>query len=149
SVSVAKRAHAYPQVSLAASDLADVAVVAAPAAIGVAEALVLARKRNAGVVAAGASYVLRDDLVRATGLGLGSLRATQIARVVPAVDRAARETKVRRLLAAGAPLVVVRGARGASSAVSDRAAGARLADASAASRVVRGLPVEIRELLET
>jgi len=145
-VSVAKRAHAYPQVSLAASDLADVAVAPAPPSIGVAEALGLARKRNAGVVAAGASYVLRDDLVRATALGLGSLRASQISRAVPAVDPMTRETKVRRLLAAGAPLVVVRGARGA---VSSRAAGARLADASAAGRVARGLPAEIRDLLET
>ena len=146
---MAKRAHAYPQVSLVAGDLADVAVVPAPAAVGVAEALGLARKRNAGVVAAGASYVLRDDLIRATALGLGSLRAAQIARAVPAVDPAARETKVRRLLAAGAPLVMVRGARGAVGAVSGRAAGTRLADASAAGRVARGLPAEIRDLLET
>src|SRR5262249_27415585 len=149
SVSVAKRAHAYPQVSLAAGDLVDVAVAPAPAAIGVAEALVLARKRTAGVVAAGASYVLRDDLVRTTSLGLGSLRAAQSARTVPTVDPAARETKVRRLLAAGAPLAVVRGARGATGAVSGRAIGARVADASAAGRVARGLPAEIRDLLET
>src|SRR5262249_25936418 len=122
------------------------------------EALGLARKRNAGVVAAGASYVLRDDLVRATALGLGSLRAAQIARAVPAVDPAARETKVRRLLAARAPPVMgpgargavgAGGARGAVGAVSGRAAGARLADASAAGRVARGLPAEIRDLLET
>jgi tRNA nucleotidyltransferase (CCA-adding enzyme) len=146
---MAKRAHAYPQASLAAADLADVAIAAAPAGVGVAEALALARKRNAGVVAAGGSYVLRDDLVRAASLGLGALRAAQIARALPAVDPAAGEGKVRRLLATGAPLVVVRGARGAASAVSGRAAGARLADASAAGRVARGLPGDVRELLET
>ena len=146
---MAKRAHVYPQVSLAAADLADVAIVAAPAGVGVAEALALARKRNAGVVVAGAAYILRDDLVRATALGLGALRAAQIARPLPAVDAAAGEGKIRRLLATGAPLVMVRGARGAVGAVSGRAAGARLADASAADRVARGLTGEVRELLET
>ena len=148
-MSMAKRAHVYPQVSLAATDLVDVAVAAAPAGVGVAEALVLARKRNAGVIAAGAAYVLRDDLVRATSLGLGALRAAQLSRALPGVDPAASEAKVRRLLAAGAPLVVVRGSRGAAGAVSGRAAGVRLADASAAGRVTRGLPGEVQELLET
>ena len=146
---MAKRAHVYPQVSLAAADLADVAIAPAAAGVGVTEALVLARKRNAAVVAAGASYVLRDDLVRATSLGLGALRAAQLARAVPDVDPGAGEGKVRRLLATGAPLVVVRGPRGAAAAVSGRFTGARLADASAAGRVVRGLPDEVRELLGT
>ena len=146
---MAKRAHAYPQVSLAAADLVDVAIAAAPAGVGVAEALVLARKRDAGLIAAGASSVLRDDLVRATSLGLGALRAAQIARPLPAVDSGAGEVRVRRLLATGAPLVVVRGPRGATGAVSGRLAGLRLADASAAGRVGRGLPAHVRELLET
>jgi tRNA nucleotidyltransferase (CCA-adding enzyme) len=146
---MAKRAHAYPQVSLAATDLVDVAIAAAPAGVGVAEALVLARKRNAGLIVAGASYVLRDDLVRATSLGLGALRAAQIARPLPAVDSGAGEVRVRRLLATGAPLVVVRGPRGVTGAVSGRLAGLRLADASAAGRVGRGLPAHVRELLET
>ena len=146
---MAKRAHMYPQVSLAAADLADVTVAAAPAAVGVADALVLARKRNAGLIAAGASYVLRDDLVRATSLGLGALRAAQISRALPGVEPGAGEGKVRRLLATGAPLVVVRGPRGVAAAVSGRLAGARLADASAAGRVGRGLPGEVRELLAT
>ena len=146
---MAKRAHAYPQVSLAAADLVDVAIAAAPAGVGVAEALVLARKRDAGLIAAGASSVLRDDLVRATSLGLGALRASQIARPLPAVDSGASEVRVRRLLATGAPLVVVRGPRGATGAVSGRLAGLRLADASAAGRVGRGLPAHVRELLET
>ena len=146
---MAKRAHVYPQVSLAAADLADVAIAPAPATIGVAEALGLARKRNAAVVAAGAAHVLRDDLVRAVSLGLGALRAGQLERSLPSVDPAASEGTVRRLLAAGAPLVVVRGPRGASGAISPRFTGARLADASAAGRVGRGLPDEVRELLGT
>jgi tRNA nucleotidyltransferase (CCA-adding enzyme) len=146
---MAKRAHAYPQVNLAAADLTDVAIAAAPAGLGVSEALVLARKRNAGVIAAGAASVLRDDLVRATALGLGALPAARIARALPVVDPGAGEVKVRRLLAAGAPLVVVRGARGVVGAVSGRLAGLRLAEASAAGRVGRGLPADVRELLET
>jgi tRNA nucleotidyltransferase (CCA-adding enzyme) len=146
---MAKRAHVYPQVSLAAADLVDVTVATAPAALGVSEALVLARKRNAGLLAAGGSYVLRDDLVRATALGLGALRAAQIARSLPTVEPGAGEVKVRRQLATGAPLVVVRGPRGAIGAVSGRIAGLPLAEASAAGRVGRGLPQEIRELLET
>jgi tRNA nucleotidyltransferase (CCA-adding enzyme) len=146
---MAKRAHVYPQAAFTASDLADVAVAAAPAAVPVADALALARKRDCGVVAAGAATVLRDDLVRATSLGLGALRAAEIARTVPAVDAHASEATVRRLLATGAPLVVVRGPRGAAAAVSGRLAGARLADASAAGRVVRGLPADVRDLLET
>jgi len=148
-VIVAKRAHVYPQISLAASDLTDVAIAAAPAGLGVAEALALARKRNAGVIAAGASCVLRDDLVRATSLGLGALRAAQIARALPVVEPTASEVKVRRLLAAGAPLVVVRSARGVIGAVSGRLTGLRLAEASAAGRVSRGLPVPVREILGT
>ncbi|HKQ63697.1 MAG TPA: hypothetical protein VJZ73_01760, partial [Methylomirabilota bacterium] len=71
---MAKRAHVYPQVSLAASDLVDVAIATAPARAGVSEALAIARKRNAGVIATGGSWVLRDDLVRAVALGLGALR---------------------------------------------------------------------------
>ena len=146
---VAKRAHVYPQISLAASDLTDVAIAAAPAGLGVAEALALARKRNAGVIAAGASCVLRDDLVRATSLGLGALRAAQIARALPVVEPTASEVKVRRLLAAGAPLVVVRSARGVIGAVSGRLTGLHLAEASAAGRVSRGLPAPVREILGT
>ena len=45
---MAKRAHVYPQVELAAADLVDVPVASAPAGITVADALALARKRNAG-----------------------------------------------------------------------------------------------------
>jgi len=93
--------------------------------------------------------VLRDDLVRATSLGLGALRAAQIARAVPSVDPGSSEATVRRLLATGAPLVLVRGPRGAVGAVSGRSTGARLADASAAGRVGRGLPGELRDLLDT
>jgi hypothetical protein len=146
---MAKRAHVYPQVSLVASDLVDVAIGTAPAGAGVSEALAIARKRNAGVIVAGGSWVLRDDLVRAVALGLGALRAAQIARALPVVDAGAGESHVRRRLATGAPLVIVRGARGALGAVSGRLVGGRLPEASAAGRVSRGLPASVRELLVT
>ena len=115
---MAKRAHVYPQVSLVAADLADVATATLPRGACVREALALARRRNAGVLTAGAARVLRDDLVRADALGLGTLRATTLARPLPSVDEGAGETAVRRLLAGGAPLVVVRSAKGGGGAVS-------------------------------
>ena len=146
---MAKRAHIYPQVELAAADLVDVPVASAPAEITVADALALARKRNAGWLAAGAAAVLREDLVRAVALGLGELPAAEIARPLPSVDAAAGEAAVRRLLAAGAPLVPVRGPKGPLGAVSGRIGGGALADASAAGRVNRGLPADARDLLTT
>jgi len=122
-VNVARRAHVYPQVSLEAADLADVAVATAPGSITAADALALVRKRDAGLLAAGPAYVLRDDLVRAVALGLGGRRAAELARPLPAVDPRSSEIAVRRLLAAGAPLAVVRGAKGPVGAISGRFAG--------------------------
>jgi len=146
---MAKRAHVYPQVSLVAADLADIATATLPRGASVRDALALARRRNAGVLTAGAARVLRDDLVRADALGLGTRRATTLARPLPSVDDRAGETAVRRLLAGGAPLVVVRGAKGPSGAVSGRLAGVALPDASAAAHVGRGLAADVRELLVT
>jgi tRNA nucleotidyltransferase (CCA-adding enzyme) len=146
---MAKRAHVYPQIELEATDLVDVSVAVAPADITVADALALARKRNAGLLAAGDASLLREDLVRAASLGLGALRAAEIARSLPTVDPHAGEATVRRLLAAGATLVSVRGPKGAAGAVSGRRLGGALADASAAARVQRGLPADARDLLTT
>jgi tRNA nucleotidyltransferase (CCA-adding enzyme) len=146
---MAKRAHVYPQVELAAADLVDVTVASAPAEVTVADALALARKRNAGWLAAGAAAVLREDLARAAALGLGELRAAAIARALPSVDATSGEAAVRRLLSAGAPVVTVRGPKGPLGAVSGRLVGGALADASAAGRVHRGLPADVRELLTT
>jgi tRNA nucleotidyltransferase (CCA-adding enzyme) len=121
----------------------------------VADALALVRRRNAGLLAAGAAYVLRDDLSRAASLGLGGLRAAEVARALPVVDSRASEATVRRLLAAGAPLVAVRGPtgsagpRGPAGAIGGRRAGLALAEASAAGRLNRGLSAQTRELLTT
>lgn len=146
---MAKRAHVYPQIELAAADLVDVPVASAPVEITVADALALARKRNAGWLAAGAAAVLREDLARAVALGLGELPAAEIARPLPSVDAASGEAAVRRLLAAGAPLVPVRGPKGPLGAVSGRIVGGALANAAAVGRVNRGLPADARDLLTT
>jgi tRNA nucleotidyltransferase (CCA-adding enzyme) len=144
---VAKRAHAYPQASVAAGDVVDVTVVAAPPAITVREALGLARKRDAGVLAVGARYVLREDLARASLLDAGDLPAASVARALPSVDARAGEVAARRLLLAGAPCVIVRARTGPVGAVSGRGP-AREAHASAAARVARSVPAETRTLLE-
>lgn len=146
---MAKRAHVYPQVELAAADLVDVPAAAAAAEITVADGLALLRKRNAGWLAMGAASVLREDLARAASLGLGELRAGEIARPLPAVDAASGEAVARRLLAAGAPLVIVRGPKGPLGAIGARLIDGALAEASAAGRVNRGLPTDVRELLTT
>src|SRR4030095_15391003 len=79
-MSMAKRAHVYPQIELEAADLGDGPAAMAPPDITVADALVLARKRNAGLLAAGAASLLREDLVRAASRGRGALRSAHLAR---------------------------------------------------------------------
>ena len=66
---MARRAHAYPQVSPAAADLVDGAVIAAPATLAATDAVRLARRRGADVLAAGeGGWVLREDAARAEAL---------------------------------------------------------------------------------
>jgi tRNA nucleotidyltransferase (CCA-adding enzyme) len=105
---MAKRAHAYPQAEPAAGGLVNVAVLRISAQSRVAEALTLARRREAGVLATtDGQWVLREDLSRAAGLGLPALVVTALARPLPVVDVGAPEVSVRRLLASGRPAVVV------------------------------------------
>jgi hypothetical protein len=104
----------YPQVDPGAAGLIDAAVVPVPVSATVGQALALARRRDAAAVvtAEGEDIVLRDDLVRAASLGLADLAAADLTWPVPSVDANVTEVTVRRLVAAGAPLVVVRrGAR--------------------------------------
>ena len=142
-VSVARRAHAYPQVSLTAADLVDTPVVAAPSSITVRDALRLSRRRHGRVLACGAdAHVLAEDLARADTLGLGALPATEIARPLPVVDPHAPELHVRRALAEGAPLVIVRG-RSAGAV----ARGATPRSVSLVARIDAALPSPAREVL--
>src|SRR5512145_3432955 len=103
----------YPQVDPGAAGLLNVSVGRAPARATVAQALGLARLRNAALIRVGeARWVLREDLNRAQGLGLEALPAAALARVLPAVGIDKSEVRVRRLLASGAPAVIVRDRRG-------------------------------------
>jgi tRNA nucleotidyltransferase (CCA-adding enzyme) len=105
---MARRAHAYPQVSPAAADLVDGAVIAAPPALVASDGARLARRRGADVLAAGEGrWVLREDAARAEALGVGTLPITRLARPLPVVAARDSEIVVRRHLAAGAPAVVV------------------------------------------
>ena len=116
---MAKRAHAYPQVDPGAAALVDAPVASVPRGARVGDALRLARRRQAVAVSAdGRAWVLRDDLARAARLGLDDLPAAMLARPVPAVESRVSEIAVRRHLAAGAPVVIVRdGRRGALGAI--------------------------------
>lgn len=107
----------YPQVELRAASLIDATVLTMAASASVAQALASVRRRDAHAVMAGEAVVLREDLARAAGLGLGSARAKTVARPVPVVEAGASEVVVRRHFAAGAPLVVVREGRRALGAV--------------------------------
>ena len=146
-MTVAKRAHAYPQVSLVAVDLVNTAVTQAPAPIAIGAALRLARKRDAAMVVVDGRCALREDLVRASLLGLDDLASTAVARDLPCVDAGAGEVTVRRLLAEGAPLVVVRDRRGPVGAVAAR--GATTATLPTARRVADRLSSDTRALLES
>ena len=96
-MSVARRAHSYPQVTLTAADLVDTPVISAPSSITVSDALRLSRRRHARVLACGAgTHVLTDDLARAAALGLGDLGAAEVERPLPVVEAEAPELRVRR-----------------------------------------------------
>ena len=116
---MAKRAHAYPQVDPGAAALVDAPVASVPRGARVGDALRLARRRQAVAVSAdGRAWILRDDLARAARLGLDELPAAMLARPVPAVESRVSEIAVRRHLASGAPVVIVRdGRRGALGAI--------------------------------
>jgi len=142
-VSVARRAHAYPQVSLVASDLVDTPVITAASSIAVGDALRLARRRHARVLACGAAaHVLVEDLARAETLGLGALPAIEVARPLPIVEPHSPELHVRRALSAGAPLVIVRGRAGGAVA-----RGGAPRTVSMLARIDASLPSSTREVL--
>ncbi|MGH7312626.1 MAG: hypothetical protein ACREJV_05590, partial [Candidatus Rokuibacteriota bacterium] len=109
---MAKRAHAYPQAEPGAGGLVNATVVRVQARTRVAEALALARRREAGLVAiADGQLALRQDLSRAVALGLEELVADELVRSLPVVSVNESEVSIRRLLAAGTPAVVVRDRR--------------------------------------
>lgn len=140
---MARRAHVYPQVSLSAADLIDTPVVVAPSRITVADALRLARRRHARVLACGAGvHVLVDDLARAESLDLRELPAADVARPLPVVEASTPELRVRRALADGAPAVIVAGRAGGAIM---RGPAARTVSLTA--RIDAALPMETRGVL--
>ena len=146
---MARRLHRYPQVEPGARALIDTPACALPAHATASRALELARKRDArAVVGADDDVVLRDDLARALDLGLPELPATELARPIPIVSPSAAEATVRRHLAGGAPLVLVRERGTVLGAVSP--AGIALPPGpSMAHRVERDVPEPVRTLVAT
>lgn len=139
---------AYPQVDPGALGLASAAVATVPARATVTQALAVARGRSAvAVTTDGQTWTLRDDLARAALLDLGALPAARLARPVPVLEASASEITVRRHLAQGAPLVIVRdGRRGPAGAVVPSAR-AQTAAMSLGPRFPERLPERARALL--
>ena len=104
---MARRAHAYPQITSTAADLVDGELLAAPSGVTAADALRLARRRRVRVLACAHHHVLADDLARAASLGLDDLPARDLARPLPVVAARTPELAVRRALSEGAPAVIV------------------------------------------
>jgi tRNA nucleotidyltransferase (CCA-adding enzyme) len=107
---MARRGHTYPHVRISAGDLVNTALGSlAPRARVDDELLRATRLDLTGFVAPrDARVVLREDLRRAAALGLGGLPAARVARAIPVVDAGTSEITVRRELARGAPLVLIR-----------------------------------------
>lgn len=107
---MARRGHTYPHVRISAGDLVNTALGSlAPRACVDDELLRATRLDLTGfVVPRDARVVLREDLRRAAALGLGGLPAARVARAIPVVDAGTSEITVRRELARGAPLVLIR-----------------------------------------
>ena len=144
---MAKRATSYPQVEIGAAGLVNASLVAVPASVSIAEALATSRRRDVQGLVAGDAVILREDLARAASLGVGGARARALARPLPVVDGRATEVVVRRHLAAGAPLVVVRDGRRVLGGV--RAAGSAAPGISVADRLAARLPDATRGVLAT
>ena len=138
---MARRAHVYPQVVLTAADVVDTDVLSAPAGVTASDALRLARRRRARVLACGPRHhVLADDLARAESLGLGELLARELARPLPIVAARTPELTVRRHLTDGAPAVIVVGRGAVARGATSRALPAR-------ARFEPSLPAAMRTLL--
>jgi len=141
------RRSTYPQVEIGAAGLIDATLIAVPASTSVADALDTARRRDAHGLVAGEAVILRDDLARAARLGVGGARARSLARPLPMVGARVSEVVVRRHLAAGAPLVVVREGRRVLGGVT--AASMAAPTISLADRLGRRLPATTLSVLAT
>jgi tRNA nucleotidyltransferase (CCA-adding enzyme) len=107
---MARAGHAYPQVEPGVVALMDPAVVTCASAISAGRALARARSAGARVVGLGSGRAVREgELARAVDWGLGPRPAREMAwRELPSLPVGASEIEARRLLLAGAPLVLVK-----------------------------------------
>jgi tRNA nucleotidyltransferase (CCA-adding enzyme) len=144
---MAKRATPYPQVEIGAAGLVNASLVPVPASVSIAEALATSRRRNVQGLVAGDAVILREDLARAASLGVGGARVRALARPLPVVESRATEVVVRRHLAAGAPLVVVRDGRRVLGGV--RPSGSAVPGIAVADRLARRLSDATRDVLAT
>jgi tRNA nucleotidyltransferase (CCA-adding enzyme) len=145
-----KPGHRYPQVEPGAAALVDARIATAPAGSPVRAAQALALKEQAEALQLGdRGFVLRADLGRAQALGLDDLPASAITRPLPLLSAHAPEVEVRRALAAGAPMVLVRDRRGVIGGVSAASGLGRGIGLSVAARLSRALPAWASETLVT
>jgi tRNA nucleotidyltransferase (CCA-adding enzyme) len=108
---MAKAGAGYPQVEPGAAGLMDKRFAVCPPRATVARALARGAAADLFVTSARAA-VRRRELARAEGWGLGSLRANDVAwRRLPVVGPRATEVEVRRWIARGVSLVLVRAGR--------------------------------------
>jgi tRNA nucleotidyltransferase (CCA-adding enzyme) len=107
---MARAGHAYPQVEATVAALMDSRVVTCAAGVSAAGALARARAAGARFVALDAGRAVREsELARAVQWGLGPRRAREVAwRDLPSLPVGGTEIAARRLLQAGASLVLVR-----------------------------------------
>ena len=145
---MAKRAHVYPQVEPGAAALINVAVATAPRTARVGAMLTMARRRGLQAIRLGPTgWVLRDDLARASALGLATLPAATLARPLPSVEAGTSEITVRRHLAAGSALVVVHDRRGPIGAVAASQEVGAAPGPSLGRSIERLLGAEVRQTL--
>jgi tRNA nucleotidyltransferase (CCA-adding enzyme) len=109
---MAKAGHAYPQVEPGVTGIMESRVTVCPPGTTVARAHARARASRARIVVTGPRHAVRDsELARAVEWGLGGRPVRDVAwRGLPSLPPAASEIDARRLVLAGAPLVVIRGA---------------------------------------
>lgn len=108
---MARRGHPYPNVRVVASDLVNTRLASLTSRASAEALLARAARHDVDgytVVPGLGQAALREDLRRAVALGLGDVPAARVSRTLPVVDAEADEIAIRRELAQGAPLVIVR-----------------------------------------
>jgi tRNA nucleotidyltransferase (CCA-adding enzyme) len=122
---MAKAGHAYPQVEPGAAALMDRRVAIGPRSLRVGAALAAVERVGAHVLVLGPRLAVRHaELARAVRWGLGGLRAVDIAwDDLPAVAPSTPEIAARRLVLAGASMLLVREGGRVVGVVDGRAAG--------------------------